>query len=176
MIEPVRKPIPTADPSAVGRTVGVVYRDAPTIYVFESVMAELADYAKQDMGCELGGFLVGGLHKEQAPYIEIRGFLPATDTKRGVVSITFTHQTWATMTRQVEERFPDEIILGWMHTHPGLGVFLSSYDLFIHRHFFSQPWQIAVVVDPRKNQLGFFQWRRNRVVNCGFICVRRGTR
>ena len=75
------------------------------------------------------------------------------------------------MTRTVEDKYPDHHVLGWHHTHPDFGVFLSAYDLFIHRHFFPQPWQVALVVDPLRQELGFFQWRENEVVDCGFVCV-----
>jgi proteasome lid subunit RPN8/RPN11 len=62
-------------------------------------------------------------------------------------------------------------VVGWHHTHPGFGVFLSGYDLFIHQHFFREPWQIALVIDPQRQELGFFQWRGDRVSDCGFVCV-----
>jgi hypothetical protein len=39
-------------------------------------------------------------------------------------------------------------ILGWAHSHPGLGVFLSSYDNFLWASFFGEPHQLAIVVDP----------------------------
>lgn len=173
MIEPVAKPIPTASHSAGSRVVGAVYPGAPPIYVFEDVLARMLTYAETNLARELGGFLVGGLHEDHGIYVEVRGFVPATETRSGAISVTFTHETWAAMTRRVEEDFPDEVILGWMHTHPGLGVFLSSYDLFIHRHFFGQLWQIAAVIDPQKHQLGFFQWRHDQIVSCGFVCLRR---
>lgn len=176
MIEPVAKASPIADRSAYARLVGTVFDDAPKIYAFEDVLNDVLEYFESDQARELGGFLVGGLHEDREMYVEVRGFLPATGIESGAVSLTFTHRTWATMTRQVEDRFPDELLLGWAHTHPGLGIFLSSYDLFIHRHFFTQPWHIALVVDPRRRQLGFFQWHRGQVVNCGFICVRRAVR
>jgi proteasome lid subunit RPN8/RPN11 len=171
MIEPVVKAIPTAAGAAVGRSVGMIYGDAPTIYVYEDALGEMLTYFERDLRREQGGFLVGGLHVDRELYVEVRGFLPATDTQSRATSLTFTHATWAAMSRQVEQEFPGELVLGWAHTHPGLGVFLSNYDLFIHRHFFSQPWQIALVADPRNRQLGFFQWQRGKVVDCGFICV-----
>ena len=48
------------------------------------------------------------------------------------------------------------MILGWHHTHPGYDVFLSSYDLFIQENFFDLPFQTAYVVDPLKDNRGFF--------------------
>jgi proteasome lid subunit RPN8/RPN11 len=103
--------------------------------------------------------------------VEIRHFLPATETRSAVSSLTFTHDTWAALHREAETRFPDDLVLGWHHTHPGFGIFLSPHDLFIHRHFFREPWQVALVVDPRRCEFGFFQWRAGQVVDCGFVCV-----
>ena len=68
----------------------------------------------------------------------------------GGASLTFTHETWADLHSQVEQKYPTEMIVCWHHTHPGFGVFLSGYDQFIHRNFFPEPWQIALVVDPRR--------------------------
>lgn len=108
----------------------------------------------------------------QQPAIEVCHFLPALDVRSEAGSLTFTHETWAAMTRQVDQQFPGQLVLGWQHTHPDFGVFLSGYDLFIHRNFFREPWQIALVVDPQRCEFGFFQWRGTEIVDCGFICVR----
>ena len=43
--------------------------------------------------------------------------------------------------------------------------------MFIHRHFFPQPHQVALVVDPQRQELGFFQWREGEVKDCGFVCA-----
>lgn len=171
-IEPVAKPLPTASSSAAIMNVGNIHAEAPTIYIRERAIDHVIDYFQTNLEQELGGFLLGGLHKDRKVYVEVRDFLPATDTKSHAVSLTFTHKTWSMLTRQVEERFPKELVLGWAHTHPSLGIFLSSYDVFIHKHFFSQPWHIAMVVDPVKRKMGFFQWQQGKVASCGFICVR----
>jgi proteasome lid subunit RPN8/RPN11 len=175
MIQPVVKAIPTAVGAAGAKPMGMVYTDAPTIYVFEDVLGQMLGHFEQDLYREQGGFLLGGLHRDRREYVEVRGFLPASAVESRRTSLTFTHATWAAMNRRAEQEFPGELVLGWVHTHPGLGVFLSSYDLFIHRHFFSQPWQIALVIDPRADQLGFFQWHGEQVIDCGFFCVRRET-
>ena len=170
MIEPVMKPAPCED-AAVSLQWGTLNAHSPVIYVFEDVMADILEYSESDQMREVGGFLVGGLHEDRDLYVEVRGFLPAAMARSEVGSVTFTHAAWAAMNRQVDEQFPGEVVLGWVHTHPGFGIFLSGYDLFIHRNFFSQPWQIALVVDPTSDELSFFQWQRGRVVDCGFVCV-----
>ena len=77
-------------------------------------------------------------------------------------SFTYTHDSWEEITRERDRLFPDYDIVGWYHTHPSFGIFLSHHDLFIHQNFFAQPLQVAYVVDPIKQTRGFFQWRDRR--------------
>ncbi|MCH5375521.1 MAG: Mov34/MPN/PAD-1 family protein [Planctomycetes bacterium] len=153
-----------------GKAIGALYDDACRIVVAEKVLESIIDYSEHDLRRELGGFLLGDPPATEQRIVEVRDFLPAVDVQSRAASLTFTHDTWAAMTRDVRDRFPDMSVVGWHHTHPGLGIFLSGYDLFIHRHFFRAPWQVALVVDPRRQELGFFQWRGDQVTDCGFIC------
>ena len=77
--------------------------------------------------------------------------------------MTFTHETWAHIYRVKDRDHPDSRIVGWYHSHPGFGVFLSSDDLFIHENFFSAPHQIAWVYDPHSDEQGCFVWDHHRV-------------
>jgi proteasome lid subunit RPN8/RPN11 len=171
MVEPSLKPAP-ARRSKGSATLGQLHPDAVPIYVHEAVLEAALDYSESDPTRELGGFLVGGLHEDEGTYVEVRHFVPAIDAKSRAASLTFTHQTWAQLNQEVQDRFAKELVVGWHHTHPKFGIFLSAYDLFIHRHFFDQPWQIALVVDPLRREFGFFQWRRGEIVDCGFVCVK----
>jgi proteasome lid subunit RPN8/RPN11 len=80
------------------------------------------------------------------------------------VSLTFTHDTWQEINRIKDEHFPDLKIVGWYHSHPGLGIFLSAMDEFIHRNFFNMPWQIAYVIDPVNEESGIFRWEGGALV------------
>jgi proteasome lid subunit RPN8/RPN11 len=153
-----------------GTKVGTIHADAVAILVQEQVLEEIIDYSEQDLRRELGGFLLGRLD-EPRRLIEIRRFWPAVDARSQAASLTFTHESWSQMHRALQQQFPDDRLVGWQHTHPGLGVFLSGYDLFIHRNYFREPWQVALVVDPRSQEYGFFQWRGGDVTDCGFYCT-----
>jgi proteasome lid subunit RPN8/RPN11 len=154
-----------------GKPIGVVYNDAPVVLVHGEVLDELVEYSSRDLRREQGAFLLGVHHTSPHEAVEIRHFLPATDTRNAAGSITFTHDTWSALHRQAGEKFPDDIVLGWHHTHPNFGIFLSPFDQFIQRNFFRESWQIALVVDPWKCEFGFFQWRQEKIVDCGFICL-----
>jgi len=47
-------------------------------------------------------------------------------------------------------------IVGWWHSHPDFGCFLSSTDLLTQKSFFYKPYQVALVVDPIRNEFEFF--------------------
>ena len=49
--------------------------------------------------------------------------------------------------------------VGWYHSHTRSEIFLSDADLEIHRRFFPEPWQVALVLKPHTFQpmrAGFF--------------------
>ena len=136
MTQPAIKPRPPEDGSQQSCVLGQSHSNTVDIYVAESVLETILDYSERDLTRELGGFLLGGYHLDESPYVEVRHFLEAVEARSGPASLAFTHETWASMTRDVSDRFPGELVVGWHHTHPRLGVFLSGYDMFIHRHFF----------------------------------------
>ncbi len=73
--------------------------------------------------------------------------------------VTFTHQTWAKINAEMDTKYTNLSIVGWYHTHPDFGIFLSDRDRFIHEHFFSGPGQVAHVIDPIRRIEGIFVWR-----------------
>ncbi len=108
---------------------------------------------------EVGGVLVGRTAADGSLPL-ITGAIPALSADEQRATLTFTQEAWAHVHRILESEFPpDEQIVGWYHSHPGFGVFLSGHDLFIHENFFSGPSQIAVVIDPHAQREGVFAWR-----------------
>jgi proteasome lid subunit RPN8/RPN11 len=153
------------------RQVGTLYREAAIVVICEGTLEAILEYSEQDQTRERGGFLLGSVYGEAPQYVVVRHFRPALEAQGSQASLTFTHDTWATLTREIATTFPSESLVGWQHTHPGLGVFLSGYDRFIQKHFFAHSWQIALVVDPRRQEFGFYHWRQGEVRDCGFVCV-----
>jgi proteasome lid subunit RPN8/RPN11 len=170
-LTPVSKPAPIRVDGQRSQVVGRLHRKGYPIFCDAKVLDDIIEYSEEDLHTERGGFLLGGLYRDQRNYIEIQHFVPAQLTIGKAASMTFTHDTWAALSREVITRFPEALLLGWHHTHPGFGIFLSSYDRFIHDNFFSQPWHVALVVDPQQQELGFFQWSGGLLVDCGFVVV-----
>jgi hypothetical protein len=73
----------------------------------------------------------------------------------------------------IEERNQGERLVGWYHSHPGHGIFLSAYDEFIQSQFFREEGQIAIVIDPQTGEEGVFVTRNGKTQN---VFKRSGTK
>jgi len=146
------------------------------IYVDLDVLAEMEDHALSDTAVELGGVLLGGCYEdtEGRPFVIITDTLRAQHYESTKGSFKFTHDTWAAITRE-RDAFPAELqMVGWYHTHPDWGVFLSGMDMFICDNFFNKKLDVAYVIDPCRGDRGMFQWTgddRHRVRRTGGFFV-----
>jgi proteasome lid subunit RPN8/RPN11 len=113
---------------------------------------------------EVGGILVGTVHRERGEFVLATGAIPARYSQESPASLTFTHASWQYMLAEQERRFPETVVVGWYHTHPGYGLFLSGQDLYIHRSFFTLAHQAAIVVDPIAGALAVFHLAGGRTI------------
>jgi proteasome lid subunit RPN8/RPN11 len=111
---------------------------------------------------EVGGVLVGAVDADGRA--RVHGMIAALEAEGARASVTFTHDAWERILAIQERDFPDSpVIVGWYHSHPGFGIFLSEHDTFIHRNFFREPYQVAYVVDPSDGSEGLFGWRGAKI-------------
>ncbi|MBI4859043.1 MAG: hypothetical protein HY815_02030 [Candidatus Riflebacteria bacterium] len=151
---------------------GRVGSDDHHIFINKRILIEITEYSKTNLSRELGGVLVGGYFSWNGkPYVTIDAYIAARLGESRSASFKFTHESWHEIGVIKEQKYPDALLVGWHHTHPSFGIFLSGMDMFIHQGFFNLPWQVALVVDPVADKLGFFQWKNGKVVTCGFHMV-----
>lgn len=123
----------------------------PRLVFREEVMLALDQFSHLHSQGEHGGFLIGrkqDIKSAERYEILVERFVPVpqrSDATRLVI-----HQDHY---RTVELALKKgEEVVGWAHTHPGFGVFLSSFDKEQHQRFFPEPWQIAYVMDTQANE------------------------
>jgi proteasome lid subunit RPN8/RPN11 len=121
------------------------------------VLGPIYDHVFSSLDNEVGGVLVGHYLEPGSPPI-ITGSIAALAADGARASVTFTHEAWSDIHEALDRRKDNAQIVGWYHSHPGFGIFLSEHDLFIHRNFFSDPAQVAFVVDPHAAREGTFGW------------------
>ena len=158
-MEPDRTRIPlhharyweAGDPPLLDSAVKVFF--SPKTYI------RVCKHAHSDLDNEIGGWLLGRWcwdEEQLEEFIVIDATLPAEDVIHSGTFLTFTSASQVQMLEQKEERFPDKVVVGWYHTHPKMSLFLSSHDLWLHKHFFPHPWQVALVIEPHARLGGFF--------------------
>jgi hypothetical protein len=138
-------------------------------------------HAAEDTSKETGGVLLGAfVPREGGTLVLVAGIARALTAVRGAASLNFTPEAWADIWSRIDGHpdYQDDEkwrVVGWYHTHPRYGVFLSSMDLFIHNRYFTHPGHVALVIDPVHSTRGFFCWdaRQDKVVECSGrqLCV-----
>lgn len=61
----------------------------------------------------------------------------------------------------------DIVIVGWYHSHPDIGIFLSGTDERNMKLYHYKPYQIAIVIDPIRNLRGAFAWQNGALKRLG---------
>ncbi|MBI6546657.1 MAG: Mov34/MPN/PAD-1 family protein [Cyanobacteria bacterium NC_groundwater_1444_Ag_S-0.65um_54_12] len=120
-----------------------------TVFMTTAALEAARQHGESDCSSEVGGILWGRIYRNASQLVvDIVAALPAHQAIGTAVHLSFTSSAWETVFVGRAELPEDLLIVGWYHTHPGLGTFLSATDLQTQRSCFSQDWQVAIVLDP----------------------------
>lgn len=123
------------------------------VFLEESCVRNMEKHAAGNILHEQAGVLCGLTYIGGSQlYINVTTAMPV-DTVSDSAHFAFHQTSWQAIWNRLDDT---STILGWYHTHPGMGVFLSATDLRTQKLHFSAPWQIAVVIDPVGGQSGVF--------------------
>lgn len=137
------------------------------IYIHQKVYEQIHKFSANKTENEHGGILVGRVLNEMGKENTIiEGFVEAKYNTATPTTLTFTHETWEYFHAEIDRKYKDKKIVGWIHTHPNFGIFLSENDRFIQQNFFTDSNQVAYVVDPIQNDEGFFFWINDKLERC----------
>jgi proteasome lid subunit RPN8/RPN11 len=132
----------------------------PRVTIEGEVLRQIRQHARLNSKTEVCGVLIG---EENGGGLKITARIAGLNAAQAGTYVTFTQDTWEHIYKIKDKDYPDERIVGWYHSHPGFGVFLSDHDTFIHKNFFSAPLQVAWVYDPHSDEEGCFGWCGDRL-------------
>ena len=117
---------------------------------------------------EMGGVLIGHVD-ENGENVAVTGFFPEQieetpgycmfDGKWMAIAAAACDHANST----IDSEGPQIRVIGWIHTHPDIGIFLSGIDVKTFRQLRNQCPErrfVAVVVDPLRNEHGVFNTER----------------
>jgi proteasome lid subunit RPN8/RPN11 len=129
----------------------------------QSVLDEIHLHGQGSNDIEVCGVLIGtGYRDASGPYLLVEHCIRGNGAKARSTNVTFTADTWAFIQEIMDREYADKKMIGWYHTHPGFGIFLSDMDVFICDNFFNLPWQVAFVYDPLSGEEGNFIWKTGK--------------
>jgi proteasome lid subunit RPN8/RPN11 len=151
--EPVDKPV-----------AGLPYAAPVEIIVDATAWSQITTHACEDLRNEVGGMMLGEIYEHAGRgAVRITAAVPARGAVNALASIQFTHDAWSEMERLRRSHSSGEKLVGWYHTHPGFTAFFSATDTFMHERFFTQPWHVALVLDPVQGEHRFYRWEGGKV-------------
>ena len=141
--------------------------DSIQVWLSPDAMQQIWIQARTSPQQEVGGVLIGKVYEEERRFlVKVEHILEAQHTIASPVFLTFTGETGLDILKR-RSTYPASDVLGWYHSHPGLGIFLSTSDQFIHRiRFGNRPWYLALVVDPSSDDWGVFTWENGEIIRC----------
>ncbi|HWE02637.1 MAG TPA: Mov34/MPN/PAD-1 family protein [Tepidisphaeraceae bacterium] len=178
--EAAAEPRPGGPDASTLRTADFPFRDPPKtggtrdsrfqIIAKQAVLDDIHTHGKTAMESEVCGVLVGDVYCDvMAPWAYVEHSIRGESAVGKQTQVTITSETWTRIHETLDRDFPGKKIIGWYHTHPGFGIFLSGMDLFIQENFFNQAWQIASVYDPHSEEEGVFIWRDGKATRENFL-------
>jgi proteasome lid subunit RPN8/RPN11 len=140
----------------------------PAVLMEAEVARKIRQHARSSMKAEVCGVLIGSSDPER---MVVEACIQGNNAAQGGAHVTFTQDTWEHIYKIKDAEYPEQKIVGWYHSHPGFGVFLSEHDLFIQQNFFSNPQQVAWVYDPHTDEEGCFGWVGEKIEKLSSIRV-----
>ena len=128
--------------------------------VREEVLRHLRGSQDEQGGLLLGEVFADDEHVSVAASraVAISRAVPALDFSGSGISLRMESGVWE---RARLALGPLELIVGWYHSHPGLGAFFSATDRRTQAAFFPHPYSVGWVLDPVLDEEAFFVGRES---------------
>jgi len=130
-------------------------------YVNKHAEAKMRNHALafRNQKLEVMGLLLGEVRTWQGrEYVLVRDVV-TTDLDATSVSVKFDDRSFQKLFENLDDVGFDYVVVGWYHSHPGYGCFLSETDLQTHGGAFVSPYQVAIVIDPLNFEIEGFHVR-----------------
>jgi 26S proteasome regulatory subunit N11 len=126
---------------------------AETVYISSLALLKMLKHGKAGIPLEVMGNMLGDYIDDYTVKCVDVFAMPQSGTETTIEAIDEAFQ--AKMSEMLRQTGRNEIVVGWYHSHPGFGCFLSSVDVNTQKTFEQlNPRFVAVVVDPVQSVRG----------------------
>ena len=111
---------------------------------------------------EVMGFLLGTVHRFGDSTFALVKDVATTSLEATSVSVRFERGGLEDLVGTLDAADFNYVIVGWYHSHPGHGCFLSEIDMDTQRRMFDRPWHSAIVIDPVQQEIAAFNTKAGK--------------
>ncbi|GMM34761.1 proteasome regulatory particle lid subunit [Saccharomycopsis crataegensis] len=134
-------------------TDGPISDNKETIYISSLALLKMLKHGTAGVPMEVMGLMLGEFVDEYTVHVIDVFAMPQSGTGVSVEAVDSVFQT--KMMDMLRQTGRDEKVVGWYHSHPGFGCWLSSVDVNTQQSFEQlNPRSVAVVIDPIQSVRG----------------------
>jgi proteasome lid subunit RPN8/RPN11 len=132
--------------------------DGLPVVVLAAEARALAERHVAPSRLERGGLLLGEPFRRAADdsaiaLVHVRAAVPSDADDATAISLRMEADVWS---RAREVLRTGEVVVGWFHSHPGIGAFFSETDRRTQAAFFRHPFSAGWVIDPLRQEEAWF--------------------
>jgi 26S proteasome regulatory subunit N11 len=132
---------------------GPAIDNSETVYISSLALLKMLKHARAGVPMEVMGLMLGEFVDEFTIHVIDVFAMPQSGTGVSVEAVDDVFQT--KMMDMLRQTGRDQMVVGWYHSHPGFGCWLSSVDVNTQRSFEQlNKRAVAVVVDPIQSVKG----------------------
>jgi proteasome lid subunit RPN8/RPN11 len=128
-------------------------RQSFQVYIVKDAFGQIWGHVNENPRVESGGVLVGHPFRDfdgLVTFVVVVTAIRHDSHNRSVGHFTVGPSEIAGARSKWKKDHPGLISVGWYHSHPGHGLFLSPQDMTIMHSIYNASWHLALVVDPQR--------------------------
>jgi len=119
----------------------------------------IRNHCTENVDSEAMGLMVGNIYFDKDIEYALIKDIVTSPLHCNAVHVAFDHDAIENLAMELDGLGFDYLILGWYHSHPGHGCFMSDTDIKTQASCFSSPHSCALVFDPVNREMAFYRIR-----------------
>jgi proteasome lid subunit RPN8/RPN11 len=142
------------------------------IFVSEDAISAMLDHADKGAAdnAEVMGLLTGSVYRDDEGSYAVVNKAVTSGLLSDDVSVRFDHSDMVTLFDALDELDYDYMIIGWYHSHLGIGCFMSETDVSTHNSVFGD-LGFAIVIDPVKEEMKIFKGSKDGIKEASMVVM-----
>ena len=142
------------------------------VFISEQAMNDMIDHAEGGASdnLEVMGLLAGHVFRDADGTYAVVSKAVTSGLLSDDVSVRFDHTDMVTLFDALDGLDFDYVIVGWYHSHLGIGCFMSGTDVSTHTSAFGDVG-FAMVIDPIKEEMRIFKSSKDGPVEASMIVM-----